>query len=195
MTLSATTVTLGTAVAGSAAVPPPGAASGPVVIEWSSDAKVWRPTGELLLDATGTAPFTLPAPTNRWLRARIVSVAGTTEVSSSILVRVNATAVLRSSIPTGRIVGRTTKLTLTETIRPIGADVARGRARFDFFLRVGSSWVRKRTLYANADPATGRAVLVATLTAYGSWWIRSRAEPTATNGGSAWTSGYRYVVR
>ena len=112
-----------------------------------------------------------------------------------MFVRVSATAVLRSSIPTGRTIGRATKITLTETIRPVGGDVAAGRARFDFFLRVGASWVRQRTLFANAAPATGRAVLVTTLPTRGSWWIRSRAEPTASNGASLSTAGFRYVVR
>jgi hypothetical protein len=125
----------------------------------------------------------------------MTSVEGAIEVSTSVIVHVNATAVLRSSVPTGRTVRRTTKITLTETIRPVGADVARGRARWDFFLRVGPSWVRKRTLYVNADLATGRAVTIATLPSFGSWWIRSRAEATSTNGPSAWNAGYRYLVR
>lgn len=195
MTLPPTTITLGRSVAGSVSLAQSTSLMGSPVLEWSKDAKVWSSTGDIALDATGAGPFALTPTTNRWLRARIANTDGSIDVSSGVFIRVNGTAVLRSSIPSGRTVGRTTKITLTETIRPVGVDVARGRARFEFFLRVGTSWVRKRTLYANADPATGRAVLVTTLTAYGSWWIRSRAEPTATNGGSAWTSGYRYVVR
>lgn len=92
-----------------------------------------------------------------------MSVAGDTEVSSSILVRVNASAVLRSSVPAGRTISRTTKITQTETIRPIVTGVAAGKARFDFYLKVGTAWVRKRTLYANAAAATGKATLVTTL--------------------------------
>jgi hypothetical protein len=195
VTLAATTVTIGTSVAGVVAVAPPPVAAGPVLIEWSSDGRLWNTASELMVGGIGTAPFTLPAPTNRWLRARFVSVAGDTEVSSSSLVRVNATAVLRSSLPTGRTISRTTKITLTETIRPIGAGVAAGKARFDFFLKVGTAWVRKRTLYATAAAATGKAVLVTTLPTYGSWWIRTRAEATATNGASAWTAGFKYLVR
>lgn len=190
-----TTVTLGKAVAGSVLVPAPGAPPASAALESSVDARVWSTVRDVPLDPVGTGPFTATPTVNRWLRARIVNADGSTDVSAGVYVRVNATAVLASSIPSGRTVGRTTKITFTETIRPVGADVARGRARFDFFLKVGASWVRKRTSYANADPATGRARLVTTLPAYGSWWIRSRAEPTTTNGASAWTPGFRYVVR
>ncbi len=195
MTLAPTTITLGKSVAGTVSLAPSTGATGSPVLEWSKDARIWTSTGDITLDATGTGPFTLTPTTNRWLRARLVGADGTTDVTPGVLVRVNATAVLGSSIPSGRAILRTTKVTLTETIRPVGVDVARGRARFDFYLRVGTSWVRKRTLYANADPATGRARLVTTLPTYGSWWIRSRAEPTSTNGASTWTPGFRYVVR
>jgi len=153
------------------------------------------PAVDVTTDGTGTGPFALIPTTNRWLRARLVGADGLIDVTAAVFVRVSAKAVLSSSIPSGRTILRTTRVTLTETIRPVGVDVARGRARFDFFLRVGTSWVRKRTLYANADPATGRARLVTTLPTSGSWWIRSRAEPTTTNGASAWTPGFRYVVR
>jgi subtilisin family serine protease len=195
MTLAPTTITLGKSVAGTVSLIPSSGATGSPVLEWSKDARIWTSTEDITLDSTGAGPFTLTPTTNRWLRARLVGADGTTDVTPGVFVRVNATAVLGSSIPSGRAILRTTKVTLTETIRPVGVDVARGRARFDFYLRVGTSWVRKRTLYANADPATGRARLVTTLPTYGSWWIRSRAEPTATNGASVWTPGFRYVVR
>ena len=193
--LAPQTVTLGGPVAGTASVPPPGGPAGPVSVEWSTDTLVWHPSSDVIPDASGTGRFTLTPTTNRWLRVRLVNADGTTDVSAGAFLRVNATAVLRSSIPTGRTVGRATKITLTETIRPVGVAVAAGRARFDVFLRVGTSWVRKRTLYANAVPATGRAVLVTTLPTRGSWWIRSRAEPTSSNGASPWTAGFRYAVR
>lgn len=193
LTLGPTTVKLGAPVAGAASVAL--WAGGPLALEWSTDARIWTSAGDVALDAAGSGSFSFIPRTNRWVRGRIVNVDGTTDVSLARMVRVNATAVLRSSIPSGRTILRTTMVTLTETIRPIGVDVARGWARFDFFLRVGTSWVRKRTLYASADPATGRARIVTRLPSAGSWWIRSRADPTTTNGASAWTPGYRFVVR
>ena len=195
MTLTPTTVALGKAAAGTVTVGPLGVPSAPPELEWSTDGRVWTASGAVVLGAAGTGAFTHSSTTNRWLRARMAAADGTVDVTIAILLRVNGTAVLTSSIPTGRTILRTTRITLIETIRPIGASVARGRARFDLFLLVGTAWVRKRTLYANADPATGRSRLVTTLPTAGSWWIRSRAEPTATNGASAWTAGYRYLVR
>ena len=193
LTLAPTSVKLGTTLAGTASVTP--GAGGSLVLEWSKDARIWTPSGDVALDPAGNAQLTLTPRSNRWVRGRIVNPDGTTDVSLGLLVRVNATVVLASSIPSGRTILRTTKVTLTETIRPVGVDVARGRARFDFFLRVGTSWVRKRTLYANADPATGLARIVTSLPSAGSWWVRSRAEPTTSNEASAWTAGYKYVVR
>lgn len=195
MALAPATVTLGKPAIGIVSVAPPGLPAGPPTLEWSKDARVWNPSGVVVLDTTGIGQFTLTTATNRWLRARLVNDDGTTDVSAPAFLRVDATVVLRSTIPTGRTVGRTTKITLTETIRPVGEDVAAGRARFDFFLWVGTSWVRKRTLFANADKATGVARIVTTLPTYGSWWIRSRGEATTTNGASPWTVGFRYTVR
>ena len=195
MTLAPAEVTLGKPVIGALSEAPPSGPAGPVALEWSKDAQIWNPSGVVALDSMGVGQFTLTATTSRWLRARLMNDDGTTDVSAPAFLRVDATAVLRSTIPTGRTVGRTTKITLTETIRPVGADVAAGRARFDFFLRVGTSWVRKRILYANAAKTTGVARIVTTLPTSGSWWIRSRAEATATNGASPWTAGFRYTVR
>lgn len=84
-------------------------------------------------------------------------------------------------------------MTLTGSVVPHGGAIARARMRVAIFQRVGTSWRLSRTLYANAD-ATGRARLVVTLPTAGSWWIRARAEPTATNSASAWATGVRYVV-
>jgi hypothetical protein len=195
MTLAPAAVTLGKPATGTVSIALPGEPASPVSVEWSKDARIWNPSGVVVLDTLGVGQFTLAPTTSRWLRARLVNADGATDVSAPAFLRVDATAVLRSSIPTGRTVGRTTKITLTETIRPVGEDVAAGRARFDVFLRVGTSWVRKRTLYANAVKTTGVARIVTTLPTYGSWWIRSRAEATATNGASPWTAGFRYTVR
>jgi hypothetical protein len=119
---------------------------------------------------------------------------GIVEVSAPVRIRVNATALLSASVRNGQTISRTTRIVLTTTIRPLGGLAARGRARIDLFQRTSAGWTRKRTIYANAD-ATGRARATIRLPSTGSWWIRSRAEPTTTNGASPWTSGVRYNVR
>jgi hypothetical protein len=151
--------------------------------------------GTTATDATGLATWTAKPRVGTDYRIRtIASDSGIVEVSAPIHVTVKATATLVSSVASGRTIRPTTGLTLTTRIRPIGTDVARGRVRVDALLRTRSGWTRRRTVYANADPA-GRARISLFLPATGSWWIRSRAEGTATNGASAWTSGVRYTVR
>jgi subtilisin family serine protease len=192
VSVSPTTVTFGKALAATIGVALPYGAGLPATVEWSSDMRTWTAASDAVLDPAGAGRATASPRRHGYWRARTVLPDGSVAVSAATLVRVNATATLASSVPSGRTVTRTTRITVTETIRPAGADVARGKARFDLYLLVGSSWVRKRTLYADADPATGRARVTVALPSAGRWWVRSRAEPTATNGASVWTSGVRY---
>jgi hypothetical protein len=195
LAVAPTTVTLGKAMAATIGVALPQGAGLSTTVEWSTDTRTWTVAGDVVLDAAGAGRFSGTPRRHGYWRARTLLPDGSVAVSAAALVRVNATATLASSVPSGRTVTRTTRITLTETIRPAGTDVARGRARFDLSLLVGSTWVRKRTLYAYADPASGRARVTVTLPSAGRWWLRSRAEPTATNGASAWTSGVRYTTR
>jgi hypothetical protein len=195
LAVSPTTVTFGKALAATIRVALPQGAGLSSTVEWSTDTRTWTAAGDVVLDSAGAGRFSGTPRRHGYWRARTVLPDGSVAVSAATLVRVDATATLTSSVPSGRTVTRATRITLTGTIRPAGADVARGKARFDLYLLVGSTWVRKRTLYAYADPASGRARVIVTLPAAGRWWLRSRAEPTATNGASAWTSGVRYTVR
>ncbi len=187
------TVVFGRSVAGTLGAADPGAANAPAVLEWSRDGRTWATVADVALDGSGAArPTAAPTVHGRY-RARVSLADGSVAVSASVSVRVNAAATLASSVPSGRTITRRTRIALTETIRPFGAGVARGRARFDLYQLVGSTWVRRRTIYAAASTTTGRARVTTTLPA-GRWWIRSRAEYTTTNGSSAWTSGVRYRV-
>ena len=190
-----TTVTFGKAISATISVGLPQGAGLQATVEWSTDTRMWTGAGDVALDPAGVGQVAASPHGNAHWRARTVLPDGSVATSASTLVRVNATASLASSVPSGRTVSRTTRITLTETIRPVGADVARGKARFDLYLLVGSRWVRMRTAYAYADSASGRARITVSLPFAGQWWVRSRAELTATNGTSAWTSGVRYRVR
>jgi subtilisin family serine protease len=149
----------------------------------------------LIADAQGQATWSFkPIVTSDYRLRMIAPGTGIVEVSAPVRIRVNAKALLRSSIVNGRTISRTTRIVVTTTIRPIGVLAARGRARIDLFQRTSSGWVRRRIVYANAD-LTGRARATIRLPSAGSWWIRSRAEPTTTNWASAWTAGVRYTVR
>jgi len=151
-----------------------------------------RPT---TTDALGAAAWSFKPIVLSDYRLRTTSPGtGIVEVSAPVRIRVNATAVLSSSVRSGRTISRTTRIVLTTTIRPVGGLAARGRARIDLFQRTSAGWTRRRTIYANAD-ATGRAQATIRLPSTGSWWIRSRAEPTTTNGASPWTPGVKATVR
>jgi len=195
VSVSPTTLTFGKQLAATIGVALPNGAGLPATLEWSIDGRTWTDAGGVALDTTGAGQAPASPRRHGWWRARTVLPDGSVAVSAATMVRVNAAATLASSVPSGRTVTRATRIVLTETIRPTGADVGRGRARFDLNLLVGSTWVRKRTLYAWADPASGRARVTVTLPSTGRWWVRSRAEPTASTGASAWTAGVRYPVR
>jgi hypothetical protein len=148
-----------------------------------------------LTDAQGLAAWSFkPIVTSDYRLRMTVPGTGVVEVGAPVRIRVNGKAALGSSIVNGRTISRTTSIVLTTTVRPIGVLAARGRARIDVLQRTSSGWVRRRTVYANAD-VTGRARATIRLPSAGSWWIRSRAETTTTNGASAWTTGVRYTVR
>jgi hypothetical protein len=194
LTTSATTVRYGSAIAltGHAALPNGASVAIDAVRLAGGRETDVRPA---ITDATGAASWSFkPIVTSDYRIRTIAAGTGLVEVSAPVHVTVSATAALRSSIPSGRTISRTTSIVVTNTIRPIGATVARGRARIDIFQRTSSGWVRRRTVYANAD-TTGLARATVRLSSVGSWWIRSRAEPTSTNTASTWTTGVRYTVR
>jgi len=192
LAVAPTTVTFGKAIAGTVGVGLPQGAGLSTTFEWSTDTRTWTAAGDVVLDAMGAGQFSGSPRRHGYWRARTVLPDGSVAVSAATLVRVNATATLTSSVPSGRTVTRTTRIVLTELIRPAGADVARGKARFDLYMLVGSRWILARRQYIYADPTSGRARVTVTLPFAALWWIRSRAEPTATNGASAWTSGVKY---
>jgi hypothetical protein len=197
VTLAVTPVTVvfGTSITARTGIATPAGAGLTATLESSVDGRAWTTAATTTLDAAGSGTAAaVPRRHGQW-RIRATLPDGSVAVSAATAVRVNAAAVLAASVPSGRTVTRTTRIVLTETIRPAGPDVARGKARFDLYLLVGSRWVRKRILYAWADPATGRARVTVTLPSAGRWWVRSRAETTATNGASTWTAGVKYLAR
>lgn len=146
-------------------------------------------------DATGTAAWSFKPIVSGVYRLRTVAPGtGIVEVSAPVQIKVNATALLSSSVPNGRTISPTTGIVVTTTIRPVGALVARGRARIDLFQKTSAGWTRRKTIFANAD-TTGRAKATIRLPSTGAWWVRARAEPTTTNGASVWAAGVRYTVR
>jgi len=191
---STATVTYGASLGLTGTVAVPGGATVPVEVVRVIGGIDTEPR-PATTDALGVAAWAFKPIANSDYRLRTIAPGtGIVEVSAPVRIRVNATASLASSIPSGRTISRTTSIVLTTTIRPIGLLAARGRARIDLFQRTSSGWTRRKTVYANAD-ASGRAKATIRLPSAGSWWIRSRAEPTTTNGASPWNAGVKYTVR
>jgi hypothetical protein len=194
LTASAAAVTYGTSVSFSVLAAPPAGAN-LALDDQTGGGGLYTSLSASATDVTGVARWSsTPRVSGDYRVVAVIPSTGTVEVSAPVHVRVNAIAIGTASIPTGRTISRTTKITFAALIRPIGTLVARGRARFDLFQRTSAGWTRRRIVYANAD-TNGRARATITLPATGSWWIRARAEPTSTNGASSWTAGFRYTVR
>lgn len=191
---STTSVTYGAALGLTGTATLPGGASVPVEVVRVVGGVDTEPR-PATTDAVGAATWSFrPIVLSDYRLRTIAPGTGIVEVSAPVRIGVNATALFGSSVPNGRTISRTTRIVLTTTIRPVGVLAARGRARIDLFQRTSTGWARRKTIYANAD-AAGRATATIRLPSAGSWWIRSRAEPTTTNGASPWTAGVRYTVR
>jgi subtilisin family serine protease len=194
LTASATTLTYGAALGLTGIAALPGGANAAIEVVRVAAGIDVEPRAATT-DAAGAAAWSFkPIVTSDYRLRSVTAGTGIVEVSAPVRIKVNAKALQTSSIPSGRTVSRTTSIVITTTIRPIGALVARGRARIDLFQRTSAGWTRRKTIFSNAD-TTGRAKATIRLPSTGSWWIRARAEPTATNGASTWTTGSRYTVR
>ena len=194
LTAAATTLTYGKALTLTGVAALPGGASVPIeVVRVAGGVDVEpRPA---VTDAAGAATWSFKPIVQSDYRLRTVAPGtGIVEVSAPVRIKVNAVALQTSNVINGRTISRSTSLVMTTTIRPIGPLVARGRARIDLLQRTSAGWTRRKTIYANAD-AVGKAKATFRLPSTGSWWIRVRAEPTTTNGASAWTTGVKYTVR
>ena len=194
LTAAAATLTYGKALGLTGAAALPGGASVPIeVVRVAGGVDVEpRPA---ITDAAGAAAWSFkPIVASDYRLHMVTPGTGIVEVSAPVRIKVNAIALQTANVPGGRTISRATSLVMTTTIRPIGALVARGRARIDLLQHTTAGWTRRKTIYANAD-GTGKAKATFRLPTTGSWWIRTRAEPTTTNGPSVWSTGVKYTVR
>jgi hypothetical protein len=107
---------------------------------------------------------------------------------------VRLSIVLTASVRPPRTIARGTAVTFTSTVRPAGAGLPRASVAYVVYRRVGTSWVAYRRLSVTAD-ANGRARLAWRFSVAGSWYVRSSANATSSNGTSAWSAVARYDVR
>ena len=70
----------------------------------------------------------------------------------------------------------------------------RATVGYVIYRRVGTSWVVYRRLAVTTD-TSGRARLAWRFSLPGSWYVRSSAAATTSNGSSGWSAIARYEVR
>ena len=93
-----------------------------------------------------------------------------------------------------KVIRRGTSITFVTTIRPSRPELPAPQATFRLFRRVSGVWllVSERVVVANSF---GQATTTFRFSSTGSWYVRSRANPTPYNANSYWSPVERYDVR
>ena len=193
---SPSTITLGAAAALTARFAPTPVTGGrSLVVERSVDGLRWSSAGNRATDAAGTLVVSARPTVTGWYRVRFaggVDLPAATSYPVRVIVR--QSIVLTASVRPPRTIARGTAVTFTSTVRPVGAGLPRATVAYVVYRRVGTSWVVYRSLSVTAD-ASGRARLAWRFSVAGSWYVRSSARATSSNGTSAWSAIARYDVR
>jgi hypothetical protein len=193
---SRSTITLGSAAGLTARFsPPPATADRSLEIERSADGVRWSSTGSSATDASGVL-LVSPRPTvTGWYRVRFAgSLDLPAATSYPVRVIVLQSIILAASVRPPRTIARGTTVTFTSTVRPAGGGLPRATVVYVLYHRVRASWVVDRRVSVTAD-GSGRARLAVRFGVTGSWYVRSSARATASNGPSASSTIARYEVR
>ena len=193
---SPSTITVGApAVLTARFAPTPATADRSLEIERSIDGVHWSSNDSLPTDAAGTLLVSAKPTVTGWYRVRFAGSADLPAATSyPVRVIVRLSIVLTTSVRPSRTIARGTAVTFTSTVRPASAGLPRATVVYVVYRRVGTSWVVHRRLSVTAD-ASGRARLAWRFSGAGSWYVRSSARATASNGASAWSAIARYDVR
>ena len=193
---STSTITLGAAAALTARfAPTPVTADRSLEVERSVDGIRWSSTDSGATDEQGTLLVSARPTVTGWYRVRFAgSVDLPAATSYPVRVIVRQSIVLTASVRPLRTIARRTTVTFTSTVRPAGAGLPRASVAYVVYRRVGTAWVAYRRLWVTAN-ASGRARLAWRFNIAGSWYVRSSANATSSNGTSAWSAVARYDVR
>ena len=198
LTLAArrSTITLGTAAALTASFSPaPVTAGRPLTIERSADGLHWTPEGSLPTDATGGLVLSVAPTVTGWYRVRFEGGSDLPAATSyPVQVIVRQSIVLAASIRPARTITPGTTVTFRSIVRPVGAGLPRAMVSYAIYRRVGTAWVPYRRMSVATD-TSGTARLVWRFSLPGSWYVRSSAAATTSNGSSTWSIVARFDVR
>ena len=148
------------------------------------------------MNSSGFATYVYRPATNTYFRIRFAGApdlsAGLSNTTRTVVRQI---ALLR---PTNggliKSIARNTSITFTTTVRPSRPELAPAVARFAFYRLSGGTWTLVTTRDVVVD-ALGKATTTYKFTTGGSWYVRSRANPTAYNANSFWSPVERYNVR
>jgi len=200
LTVSASTILWGKGVTLAVGLVPP--ASGGAVaeravrIQGSMDRSAWTTITMLTTSAGGTATFDYRPATNLYYRAVFdggPDLGAAMSIDQRVIVRQLA-KIRPNNLGLVKTLKAGTKITFTTLVRPIGANLAAAKARYEVYQKVGHSWTLKSASTVLAD-SSGQAVFPVVFRAAGSWYVRSIALPTPANANSVWTPVQRYDVR
>jgi hypothetical protein len=165
-------------------------------LQRSLDGLVWSPLATRTTGAAGTDAFAYRPATSFFVRAVF---AGTSDLlpgtSNTARTMVRQTVLLR---PTNsgliKSIARNTSITFTTTVRPARPELPPARVTFRFYRLSGGAWTLVTTRDVLID-AAGKASTPFKFSSAGSWYVRSRANPTPYNANSFWSPIERYRVR
>ncbi len=190
------TITLGATAALTASFAPVPVTGGqPLAVERSVDGLHWTSSGSLSTDATGGLVVSTAPTVTGWYRVRFEGGPDLPAATSyPVRVIVRQSIALTASIRPAKTIARGTTVTFTSSVRPAGAGLPRATVSYVVYRRIGTVWVLYRRVSVVTD-ATGRARLAWRFGLPGSWYVRSSAGATTSNGASAWSLVARYTVR
>ena len=166
------------------------------ILEAARDGVSWTTIANLTTNAGGNATFSYRPATNLFYRVRFVGtvdlLAGNSNTTRTVVRQI---ALLRpTNLGAIKTISRNTSIKFTTTVRPSRPELPAAKVSFVFYKRIGGVWtfVTKRDVYIDS---LGKASTTFKFTSAGSWYVRSRANPTPYNANSFWSPVERYNVR
>jgi hypothetical protein len=167
-------------------------------IQTTLDQVTWGPllssTGSPLTfttDAAGNATYHYTPIRNYWYRA--VVVGGGAAPSNVVRVTVRQLCLIRPNPAGTTTLARGTSITYRVVVRPARPDLVRATTLFQVWQRTSAGW-RLYTQRSAVIDAAGNAYFTWTFSSPGTWYVRSRAQPTPVNANSFWTPAVFYRV-
>ncbi len=165
------------------------------VLESARDGVTWTPIANLITNAFGSATLSYRPASNLYYRARFTGTPDLTAGDSNTTRTVVRQIALLRPTNSGLIktISRNTSITFTTTVRPARPELVPATVRFVLYRRIGLSW----TFVTQRDVVSsfGLASTTFKFSTAGSWYVRSRANPTPDNANSFWSRLERYSVR